>query len=304
MERYYSFNQYLRERFNERVHRLSINAEFQCPNLNGEIDSLGCIYCNNKGFSHFTHEPVSIEAQIEQSIKFYEKKIGVKKFIAYFQAFTNTYAPIEELRVKYEKIRKFPQIVGLFISTRPDCVDQDKIKLINDYQKDYLVWVEYGLQTTHNHILETINRNHTYEDFLNAYQLSKKYNLNVGVHLIIGLPLQTYADMLEDISRLKNLGVNGIKFHLLHVLKNTELEKQYLQGKIKLLDENEYVKIICDLIERLPKTTVIFRLVSSADDKYLVAPKWINQRGQVIEKIRSELEKRNTCQGNLYKNQC
>lgn len=153
-ERFYSFNKYLKEKFGERVHRISIDAGFNCPNINGTLSDQRCIYCNNKGFAKYAGTPKSIEEQIEESIIFYRKRMGVNKFIAYFQAFTNTYADIETLQERYDTIRKFPDIVGLFISTRPDCVDKEKLSLIAQYSNDYLVWIEYGLQTTHNRILK------------------------------------------------------------------------------------------------------------------------------------------------------
>jgi hypothetical protein len=239
----------------------------------------------------------SIEEQIKDSIEFYKKHMGVKKFIAYFQSFTNTYGSVEMLKEKYDVIRKFPNIVGLFISTRPDCLDEKKIELIASYKRDYLVWVEYGLQTTHNSLLKIINRNHTYRDFLNAYSLTRRYDINMGVHLIIGLPNATYRDMMEDAERIAKLDIQGVKFHVLHVLKGTQLEKLYRNKKVNLLSRKEYIRIICDFLERIPSHYVIMRLASSAFKEYLVAPEWMNNRSKVIEGIKKELEKREAYQG-------
>ncbi|UCG35016.1 MAG: TIGR01212 family radical SAM protein [Candidatus Omnitrophota bacterium] len=296
-DRFYSFNNYLKKMFGERIHRLSLDAGFSCPNLDATLSSQGCIYCNNRGFSRFAYTNSALESQIEESIEFYNQRYGVKKFIAYFQAFTNTYASLEELSKAYEVIKKYPEIVGLTISTRPDCVDEEKIKLISQYTKDYLVWIEYGLQTTHNHLLENINRNHTYEDFLKAFRLTRNYGINVGVHLILGLPSQNHNQILEDAKELASLDIQGIKFHVFHVLKDTPLEKMYEQKRVNLLDKEEYVKIVCDFLERIPRFFVILRLVSDASDKYLVAPSWINRKQEVIEAIKKELEKRETFQG-------
>jgi hypothetical protein len=301
-ERFYSFNSYLRKIFGERVQRISINAGFNCPNRDGKLSVEGCIFCNNKSFSPFAEENTSVEEQIENSIKFYEKRLKVKKFIAYFQAFSSTYTEIEELERKYSVIKKFPQIVGLFISTRPDCVDEEKLKLISSYKKEYLVWIEYGLQTTNNKILKEINRNHTYEDFLNSLNLTRKYEINVGIHIILGLPLSTYEDIMQDAYKISRLDIQGVKFHILHVVKDTPLEELYQEGKVKLLKEDEYVNIICDFLERIPSSIVILRLVSDASSEYLVAPLWINQKSRVIEKIRKKLDERNTYQGYLYEN--
>ena len=299
-DRFFSFNQYLCKKFGQRVQRLSIDANFLCPNLDGTLSSQGCIYCNNKAFAPFARSDKSIKEQISQSIEFYKKRLGVNKFIAYFQAFSNTYGDIGELKEKYDIIRQFPEIVGLFISTRPDCINEEKIKLISSYKDDYLVWIEYGLQTTHNRLLKMINRNHSYEDFLKALQLTRSYGINVGVHIILGLPTQEYAEIIEDAKRLAKLDIQGIKFHILHVLKDTALEKMYYNKEVKLLSEDEYVHAVCDFLEQISSSVVILRLISDAPDKYLIAPKWINNKQRVIGKIKEELISRNTRQGGKY----
>ncbi|MCL5674734.1 MAG: TIGR01212 family radical SAM protein [Candidatus Omnitrophica bacterium] len=294
---FYSFNKYLKERFGERVHRISIDAGFNCPNIDGMLSNKGCIYCNNKGFVRYDGRTKTVEEQIEESMEFYHRHMGVNKFIAYFQAFSNTYADVKTLQKQYDVIRKFPAIVGLFISTRPDCVDRKKINLIAQYSHDYLVWMEYGLQTTHDPILKQINRNHTYEDFLKACELTRKHNVNVGVHIILGLPSQKHEEMMLDAKRLAGLDIQGIKFHVLHVLKNTRLERLYESGKIQLLTKNEYIPILCDFLEQIPKSVIILRLVSSASRDYLIAPDWINNKGTLKEDIIREFKRRGTCQG-------
>ena len=303
-ERFYSFNSYLQRLFGERVHRISIDAGFDCPNLDGTLNSDGCLYCNNKAFGTYARTNSPIEEQIGDSIKFYNERLGVNKFIAYFQSFTNTYATLEVLKEKYEVIRKFPQIVGLAISTRPDCVDEERIKLISRYKEEYLVWLEYGLQTTHNHILKKINRQHTYQDFLKACELSRKYGINVGVHMILGLPFATYNDMIQDAQNIARLDIQGIKFHILHTLRDTVLCQMYERGEIDLLTKNEYVRIICDFLERIPSSWVVLRLVSTAFSEYLVAPSWINAKSQVIEDIKKELKNRESRQGCYYESSC
>lgn len=306
-ERYYSFNKYLREVFGERVHRISLDAGFSCPNIDGKISKEGCIYCNNKAFNSacrnngedtfpLNQQIEDIRQQIKSSIEFYNKKFKVKKFIAYFQSFSNTYADVQILRRKYDVIKEFPQIVGLFISTRPDCIDEQKLKLISSYRNEQikLVWIEYGLQTTNNDILKFINRGHNYENFLSAVFITKKYNIQIGTHLILGLPGQ---NILEDVEKISALPIDGIKFHLLHVLKDTPLEKIYYKGEISLLSEKEYVQMLCDCLERLRKDIVILRLVSTADEKFLVAPKWMNNKHKIISEIQKELERRDSFQG-------
>ncbi|MDD3295879.1 MAG: TIGR01212 family radical SAM protein [Candidatus Omnitrophica bacterium] len=299
-ERFYSFSKYLKDKFGEKVQRLSLDAGFGCPNIDGSLSSKGCIYCNNRGFGRYARLNKPLKEQIKESIKFYENRRGIKKFIAYFQSFSNTYAGLSELKEKYDIIREFPRIVGLFVSTRPDCIDEPKMQLLSSYNKDYLVWVEYGLQTTHDRILKNINRNHSYKDFLSAVELTRKYNINVGVHLIFGLPLATCQDMLDDIQELSDLDIQGVKFHVLHVLSGTGLEKVYRRGKVKLLTKEEYVRLIVDSLKRLRPGCVILRLVSDASSNYLVAPDWINRKSEVIGNIRAELEKRKVYQGCLY----
>jgi len=300
-EYFYSFNKYLKEKFGERVHRISIDGGFDCPNIDGALSDQGCIYCNNRGFVRYADRPKAIKEQIEESIIFYRKRMGVNKFIAYFQAFSNTYADIETLQERYDTVKKFPDIVGLFISTRPDCIDKEKLSLIAQYLNDYLVWIEYGLQTTHNRILKQINRNHTYEDFLNAIGLTRSYDINVGVHVILGLPSQQYEEMMQDAERLARLDIQGIKFHVLHVLKDTPLEALYKDEKIQLLTKDKYVKIICDFLERIPQSFTILRLVSTALKDYLVAPRWIIKKEALTEEINQEFKRRGTRQGYLVR---
>ena len=202
--------------------------------------------------------------------------------------------------IKISGFRKFPQIIGLFISTRPDCVDEEKLKLIAGYSKNYLVWMEYGLQTTQNRVLSLINRNHSYDDFLKAYVLTRKYGINVGVHLIFGLPGWEAQQSADDFKEISKLDIQGVKLHVLHVLRGTPLESEYQKGNLKLLGQAAYVKIVCDFLERIPAGWVILRLVSDAAHDYLIAPDWINHKSAVIEEIRQEFIRRNTFQGYYY----
>ena len=298
-EYFYSFNKYLKEKYGERVHRISIDGGFNCPNIDGTLSNQGCIYCNNKGFARYTGRSKTIGEQIEESMRYYHEHMGVNKFIAYFQAYSNTYADIETLQERYEIIRKYSNIVGLFISTRPDCVDEEKLSFIAQYKNDYLVWIEYGLQTTQNRILKQMNRNHTYEDFINAYDLTRKYHINVGVHIILGLPSQQYEEMMQDAERLASLDIQGVKFHVLHVLKDTPLEVLYKEGRIQPLTKDEYVKIICDFLERIPKSFIIMRLVSAALKEYFLAPFWMNKKRMFNEEVNKEFKRRGTKQGSL-----
>jgi len=300
--RYNSFNNYLRSKFGERVHRISIDAGFRCPNLDGTLSRQGCIFCNNKAFSRFTNcPPLPIEEQIEKSIKYYSKRFKAKKFIAYFQSFSNTYAEADFLEKQYSVIRKFKDIVGLSISTRPDCIDDKKLDVIESFSKDYSVFIEYGLQTIHDKSLKLINRNHTFKDFEKAVKLtSARKNIDIGVHIVLGLPGETKEDMLDSARVLSKMPLWGVKFHCLHVVKGTALEDIYEEKKIKLLSEDEYVDILINFLEIIPKDWVVLRLVSDADWDLLIKPLWVNDKHRILKKIEEEFEKRGVCQGDLH----
>jgi radical SAM protein (TIGR01212 family) len=302
MERYFSFNTYLKQIFKERVHRISINAGFLCPNLDGSKSSFGCIFCNNDAFSQSYDSNLSqienIRKQIVDTINFFSSNKrfkNIRKFIAYFQSYSNTYADVETLKNIFDVIKEFSQIVGISVSTRPDCIDIEKLKLLNSYSDKYLVWIEYGMQTSDDELLKWLNRNHTFEDFANAVELTKRFDkINIGAHIILGLPGQ---DVLKDAKKVAKLGLHGVKLHNLHVLKNTQLEQLYYQGEIKILDINEYIDIVCKFLEYIPENVVILRLVSSAKKELLIAPQWMNNKTAVVQMIQKKLEEMDTYQG-------
>ncbi len=297
---YYSFNDYLKERFGGRVRRLSLNAGFTCPNRDGKIGREGCVYCNDKGFAPFAGTRLSLKEQVRKSMGFANARYDAKKFIAYFQNATNTYAPLDALKDAYDVIKEFPDIVGLYISTRPDCVDEKKLDLIGSYSGDYDVWMEYGLQSSHERTLKFINRGHTYHDFVKAAEMTAARNIKVGAHVILGLPGETKDDMLKTAEKIAKLPVSGVKFHILHVLKDTKLERYYENGDVRLLDLDGYVETVCDFLEVLSPKCVVFRLISDARDDVLIAPKWINRKAEAIEAVKKEFKIRGTRQGYKY----
>jgi hypothetical protein len=300
-EYFYSFNDYLKDKFGQKVQRLSLNAGFTCPNRDGRIGREGCIYCDDNGFSPFANTRLSLKGQIRQSMKYANKRYKAKKFIAYFQNASNTYAPLNKLKATYDVIKDFPEIVGLYISTRPDCIDEKKLALIESYCEDYDVWIEYGLQSAHERTLNFINRGHTFHDFVMAVEMTAKRNIKVGVHIILGLPGETREDMFRTVEKITRLSISGIKFHMLHVLKDTKLENYYREGRIHLLTLSEYVNIVCNLLEIIHPSCVVFRLISDAKDNFLVAPKWINRKSEVITAVKNEFKKRGTRQGSLLR---
>lgn len=274
------YNDYLKSKYGCKVHRIAIDAGFTCPGR--------CIYCNNNGSRAAYIDPEdTIKEQLRKRIAYLRKENGAKKFVAYFQAFTNTNAPVSKLKKAYDEVSGFDDIVGISIGTRPDSVDRKKIKLIASYKKSYEVWIEYGLQSTHDKTLDLIKRGHTYNDFLKAYELAKEYGLLVSAHVILGLPGETKKEMVATAERLSKLKIDGIKIHLLHVLRGSELEDMYYRGDVDLLEQDEYVKLVCAFLRNLPPNIIIQRLTGEGSREDHIAPLWALDKIGTINKIRS-----------------
>ena len=300
MERYYSYSSYLREIFGERVFRVTVDAGFTCPNRDGTKGMGGCIYC----YSGSDYDPQkrtrSIREQIAEGIERVKRRYGADKFLVYFQAYTNTYAPIDKLKSTYDVIKEFPDVVGLIVGTRPDCVPNEVIELIASYSEKYLVWIEYGLESSHFKSLRWMNRGHGVSDFVDAVLRTRKFEkINICAHVIVGLPTEDEKDILETADFLAALRIDGVKIHPLHVIKGTQLERIYLEEKFPLLPLEDYVDLVVDFIERLPKKTVIQRITGEAPENLLIAPLWCSHRekNRVINLIRKRFEERNTYQG-------
>jgi len=296
---YYSFNEYLKKRFGCKVRRISLNAGFPCPHK-GSGEESGCIFCNESGFSLNAGNTGTVETQLAEGIRKLREKYGPMEFIAYFQNATGTNAPLEELRKSYDAVRKFKEINSIYISTRPDCVDDGKLDLIAGYAGKYEVWLEYGVQTMHDRTLQTLNRRHTWADSVNAVKAAATRGIKVGAHIILGLPGETIADMVATAKAIAELPVSGVKLHVLHVLRDTKLEKLYASGDIKLMSRDEYIKSACSFMEYLDPGCVMLRVVSDAYSDFLVAPAWINDKTAVIDGIKREFEKRGTKEGSKF----
>jgi len=298
IKRYNQYSRHLQELFNCKVYKVTIDAGFNCPNRDGVISENGCIFCDTGGsFSQAHSNVLTVEKQLEASIARLKDRFKAEKFISYFQAFSNTYAPVETLKNLYDRALSHPEVVGISIGTRPDCVDKEKLDLIGSYQKNHLTWIEYGLQSVHNKTLDLINRGHSFEDFKRAAEMSQKRDIKVCAHIIIGLPGETKQDMLETAKVLANMNIDGVKIHLLCVLKDTELEKMYNKDEINLLSAEEYVDTVCDFLEFLPASTTIHRIAGNGLKKLLVAPAWLNEKFKVLNMIDRELERRGSYQG-------
>ncbi len=297
---YFTFGSYLKERFGCRVHKLAIDAGFTCPNINGTKGEGGCSYCNNEGFSYNSRVPsYPIPEQIEKGMEFQRGRFKAKKFLAYFQAYTNTFAPIPQLKDIYDHILPYEDIVSFAVGTRPDCVSLKTLDLLESYSERFEVWVEYGLQSSHNRTLERINRCDTYERFIWGMHQASQRNLKICIHVILGLPGESREDMMQTAERIAKLPFHSIKVHLLHVMKNTRMEKDYLEGKFKMFDMDEYASIVCDFLERIPADVSVQRLTADAPPNVLVAPDWCLDRKGVYQAIEDEFERRGTRQGSL-----
>ena len=297
-KRYNRFSDYLRNLYGVKVYKVTLDAGFTCPNRDGTISDEGCIFCDGGGsFSQLYPNNISIKEQLDLGIELSQRKYKAKKFLAYFQAYTNTYKPVNELKNIYDQALSHDDVVGMNIGTRPDCVDDEKLDLIGDYTKKHYVWLEYGIQSIHEKSLKFINRGHSYETFEHAVKETKKRNINVCAHVILGLPNETHADMMETAKVLGDLGIDGVKIHLLCVLNNTRLVKLYYQGKIPMMEEDEYVETACDFLEMIPKNVTIHRLAGNGLKPNMLAPGWLSKKFVVLNKIDKLLEERNSYQG-------
>lgn len=288
--KYYSFNQYLKDTFGCKVYKISINAGFTCPNRDGKIDTRGCIFCSKGGSGDFAEDAeLSITKQIESGKKRVEKKIKSGKYIAYFQAFTNTYAPVEILKAKFYEAIEHPDIAALSIATRPDCLPDEVIALLKELTGIKPVFVELGLQTIHEKTAEYIRRGYTLDVYDTALQKLKEAGINVVTHIILGLPNETKEDMLNSVDYVCRAGTDGIKLQLLHILKETDLADEYLCGKVNTLTLEEYIDIIKACVEIIPKNIVIHRLTGDGAKKDLIAPLWSADKKTVLNKINKAL---------------
>ena len=297
-KRYNRFSDHLKNLYGVKVYKVTLDAGFTCPNRDGTISSEGCVFCDNGGsFSQLYPSNISVKEQLDLGITLAIDKYKAEKFLAYFQAYSNTYKPVNELKIIYDEALSHEDVIGMSIGTRPDCVDEEKLDLISDYTKKHYIWLEYGLQSIHDRSLKFINRGHDFAAFVNALKNTQKRNINVCAHVILGLPNETKQDMLETAKVLGDLGVNGVKIHLLCVLNNTRLAKLYFQGKIPLMEEDEYVETVCDFLELLPPSVTIHRLAGNGLKPNMLAPGWLSKKFIVLNKIDKLLEERNSFQG-------
>ena len=283
---YYSFNQYLKEKFGCKVYKICINAGFTCPNRDGTLDTRGCIFCSAGGSGDFAESAaLSVTEQIEKGKARVKNKIKSGKYIAYFQAFTNTYAPVETLRKKFTEAINHPDIVMLSVATRPDCLPEEVIELLKELNRIKPVSVELGLQTIHEKTAAYIRRGYPLACYDSAVKRLKAADIDTVCHIILGLPGESEQEMLESVEYVCKSGINGIKLQLLHVLRGTDLAVDYAAGKFEVLTMEEYLKIIKKCLEIIPKNIVIHRLTGDGAKKDLVAPLWSADKKEVLNAI-------------------
>lgn len=300
-KRYRIFSGEMKRVFGCRVHRISVDAGFTCPNRDGSVGSGGCIYCGGEGSGSFGIVPgLSVAAQIEHGKEIMTRKYRARKFIAYFQPYSNTYAPVADLRRLYDEALAVPDVVGLIVGTRPDCLPDDVMVLLAEYARRTWFWLELGLQSPLDRTLARINRGHDFAAFETAARVCRERGIRLCAHVILGLPGETREEMLATAGILNDLRVDGVKLHLLHVMKGTALAEQYGRGEVRVMDRDEYVGLVCDFLERLSPEIVIQRLTGDGARDHLVAPLWSLAKFEVLNTIDGELERRGTRQGSRF----
>ena len=300
--RYNNLNTYLRSLFGCRVQKIAVDAGLSCPNRDGRVSTGGCIFCNARGSGTGAHtRGLTITDQLLQGKKYLARRYKAKKFLAYFQSFSNTYAPIDKLQKLYDEALAVEDIVGLSIGTRPDCVDLPVLELLQDYAGHHLIWIEYGLQSASDKTLELINRGHDVQCFKDAVRATLNRGIKICAHVILGLPGESRRDILQTARTLSDLGIDGVKLHLLYVVKGTPLEALYRQGDYRCLEQQAYIDLVCDFLERIPPEMVIQRLTGDPHPEELVAPQWSREKTETIRKINETLERRDSWQGSKFR---
>jgi radical SAM protein (TIGR01212 family) len=303
VKRYRDFNSYLREIFGERIQKITLDAGFTCPNRDGSVGRGGCIYCDSRGSGTgaMIHEGLSIREQMVKGSEFARKRYGAKKFIAYFQSFSNTYGPLSVLKDLYDQALSHPGVVGLSVGTRPDCISGDILSLLRSYQDRYLVWLELGLQSAHDATLVFIRRGHDVACFDRSVWMAESVGLRVCAHVILGLPGETRPMALDTARHLASLPLKGVKIHALYIVKGTPLSVMYEKGQFRCMTREEYVEWVVDFLEIIPSHVVVQRLTGDPLHAELLSPEWVKEKGKNLSLIRQRLKERDTWQGRKYR---
>lgn len=299
--RYFSYNFYLRKKFGKRIQKVSVDAGFTCPNVDGTVAIGGCTFCDNRSFSPSRRvRRRDILEQITDGIRRLKTRYDCDHFFAYFQPATNTYGPVEKLRPLYERALEHPQVVGLAIGTRVDCVPNDVLDLLEEIGQRTYLSVEYGLQTIHDRSLVAMNRGHGYAEFLDAIERSKNRGFEICAHVMLGLPDETTEDMLATARELARLPVDSVKIHNVYAVKHTPLGEQYERGEIRLLERDEYLRVLVDFLELLPPTMIVERISGDAPPDYFLGPSWCLDKPNLRLALDAEFARRDTYQGRCF----
>jgi uncharacterized protein len=302
-KRYNDFSTYFRKLFNGRVQKISINAGFTCPNRDGQKGYGGCTYCNNKTFQpDYCHLQDELINQLEEGIRFFSRKYDTMRFLAYFQAYTGTYAPIETLKLMYNEALSHDKVLGLVIATRPDCLNNEILDLLEDLARKYYVMVELGIESVKEETLKRINRGHSFEDSINALEETARRGIHNCAHLILGLPGENYNDYIDQAKVISALPVENIKLHQLQIHTGTLMGKEFAEvpEDFTMFTVESYVDLVVDYLEHLKPSIIVERFVSSAPDKMVIAPKWGLKNFEFVAKVEKRLIERDTWQGRLY----
>ena len=300
-----TFGQDLLRRYGERVHKLAINAGLTCPNRDGSKGRGGCTFCNNASFNPMSRRPPSVAEQIESGRQVIRRRTGAQRYIAYFQAYTNTYADVAYLAELYEQALDEPDVVGISVGTRPDCVPDQVLDLMAGYQaQGHEVWLELGLQSAFDKTLEQVNRGHGFAEYKQAVRAAHKRGLPVCTHLIVGLPGEGRNEALESLRQVLEYGVEGLKLHPLHVVKGTQLANQWRAGDYHPLSSEDYISIAVDMIEQTPPEVCYHRVTGTAEASILLAPGWCSKKWAILNGIESEMARRGSHQGSGIKRGC
>ena len=301
VKRYSAFSDELKRAFGCRVQRISVDAGFSCPNRDGTLDTHGCIFCGGHGSgSYGIIRNLSVAEQIEDGKEVMRRKYKAQRFMAYFQAFSNTYAPVAQLRTLYAEAVSVPDVVGLIVATRPDCLSDEVLDYLQELNGQTYLWLELGMQSIHDKSLGLLNRRHDHACSVDAVQRAKSRGLRVCAHVILGLPGETQEDMLAMAGELSRLGIDGVKLHLLHVMKGTVLAQMYERGEVQVLGRDEYAGLVCDFLELLDPRILIHRLTGDGGHENLVAPLWSLKKFEVLNLIDAEMKRRGSRQGSLF----
>ena len=300
--RFNSYAEYFKKEFGGRVQKLAIDAGFTCPNRDGSKGTGGCTYCDNDAFNpSYCHPGISIHQQIEEGIAFHARRYRrATRYLAYFQPYSNTYAPLEKLKELYSQALSFPEVTGLVIGTRPDCIDEQKLEYFRELAESHYIMLEYGIESCYDRTLKRINRNHTFKDAVNALEMTSQSGLKSGAHLIFGLPGESREEMMDEADILSALPINNIKFHQLQIIKDTRMAAEYKDRPDDFLHFSleDYIEFVIDFVEKLNPAFVIERFAGEVPPRYLAGPGWgLIRNDQILSRIEKRMEERDTWQG-------